>query len=135
MIAPNDRERKSVIDTFLANPITGRRDKRYVKSTLILASVARGGQIMLGLVLTRRIKFAAPGYQDAVQWEEGGPKVGYNGYATRFRATQTLLDLCAQHGIAMEDVDRHFILPLPDQPLQLRARSARNGIGRRCAVS
>jgi len=29
----------------------------------------------------------------------------------------------------VEDVDRHFILPLPDQPLQLRARSARNGIG------
>jgi hypothetical protein len=69
------------------------------------------------------------GYQDAVQWYEGGPKVGYRGYATRFRAKQTLLDLCAQHGIAVEDVDRHFLLPLPEEPLQLRASSSRNGIG------
>jgi hypothetical protein len=37
--------------------------------------------------------------------------------------------LCAQHGIAAQNVDRHFLLPLPEKPLQLRASSARNAIG------
>jgi hypothetical protein len=68
------------------------------------------------------------GYQDTVQFE-GGPKLGYNRHATRFRAKQALLDLCAQHGVAVADVDRHFLLPLPEQPLQLRASSSRNGFG------
>jgi len=58
--------------------------------------------------------------------EEGGPKVGYNGYATRFRAALTLLDLCAQHGIAVEDVDRHFILPLPAPSARGKVRSQRH---------
>src|SRR5262249_51383305 len=71
------------------------------------------------------------GYQDAVQWDEGGPKFGYKGYATRFRAKQALLDLCLEHCVQVDQVNQHFLLPLPEHPLQLRANSTRNGFGQK----
>jgi hypothetical protein len=71
------------------------------------------------------------GYQDTVQFDEGGPKIGYRGYATRFRAKQALLDLSSEHGVQLEQIDQHFLLPLPEHPLQLRANSTRNGFGQK----
>jgi hypothetical protein len=71
------------------------------------------------------------GFQDAVQWEPGGPKLGYRRFATRFRATRALLDLCAEHGVRPDDVDRHFLLPLPEHPLQRRAASKRDDFGKK----
>src|SRR5262249_8672151 len=58
-----------------------------------------------------------PGFEDAAQWEPGGPKLRHWRFATRFRATQALLDLCAEHGVKPDDVDHHFLLPLPERPL------------------
>src|SRR5262249_8633821 len=81
--------------------------------------------ISTGLVETR------PGFQDPIQWEPGGPKISNWRFATRFRATQALLDLCAKHGVRPDDVDRHFLLPLPDRPLQLRAASKRDDFGKK----
>jgi len=45
--------------------------------------------------------------------------------ATRYRATQRLLDICEHHGIVAADFHQHFLVPLPDKPLQLRAASRR----------
>jgi hypothetical protein len=78
-----------------------------------------------GLVATKL------GFQDAVQWEPGGPKLGYRRFATRFRATKALLDLCAEHGVKPGDVDHHFLLPLPEHPLQRRAASKRDDFGKK----
>jgi hypothetical protein len=70
-----------------------------------------------------------PGFQATVQFDVGGPKVPYLRHATRFRATQTLLDICGEHGVRAADVNQHFLLPLPEFPLQLRASSSRNEYG------
>jgi hypothetical protein len=51
--------------------------------------------------------------------------------ATRFRATQRLLDLSASHGIQPKEFHFHFLLPLPENPLQLRATSRVNSAGRK----
>ena len=67
-----------------------------------------------------------PGYNDTVQFDEGGPKLPYRGYATRFSATQRLLDLGADHGVHPETAHEHFIAALPEKPLVLRATSTRN---------
>jgi len=49
--------------------------------------------------------------------------------ATRYRATQRLLDICEHHGIVAADFHQHFLVPLPDKPLQLRAASRRTEYG------
>ena len=51
--------------------------------------------------------------------------------ATRFRATPQLLDICDQHGVRPEDFHQHFLVPLPENPLQRRAASRRNEYGRK----
>jgi len=67
-----------------------------------------------------------PGYNDTVQFDEGGPKLPYRGYTTRFRATQRLLDFCADHGVRPETVHEHFVAALPEKPLVLKGTSTRN---------
>jgi hypothetical protein len=59
-------------------------------------------------------------------FDEGGPQLPYMRHATRFRATQRLLDLCADHSVRPETVDEHFIAALPAKPLVLKASSTRN---------
>jgi hypothetical protein len=59
-------------------------------------------------------------------WGEFGP---YIRKATRFRATKKLLDLCTRHGVRVADFHQHFLIPLPEHPLQLRAASRRNQYG------
>src|SRR5262249_53571295 len=49
--------------------------------------------------------------------------------ATRYRATRRLLDICEHHGIKAADFHQHFLAPLPDEPLQLRAASRRTEYG------
>jgi hypothetical protein len=67
------------------------------------------------------------GYQG---WGEPfGARVVVRQKATRFRAAQKLLDICAQHGVLIEDFHEHFLIPLPEHPLQLRAASKRNEYG------
>jgi len=101
-------------ESFTGDPV-GHRTFKTVTETLIST----------GLVETKR------GFQDAVQWEKGGPKFGTWRWATRFRATQALLDLCAEHGLKPDDVDRHFLLPLPEHPLQRRRASKRDDFGKK----
>jgi hypothetical protein len=40
-----------------------------------------------------------------------------------------LLDICAQHGVLIEDFHEHFLIPLPEDPLQRRTASRRNLFG------
>jgi hypothetical protein len=49
--------------------------------------------------------------------------------AARFSATNDLLDLCSEHGVQPSDWQSHFLVPLPANPLQLRAKSVRNEYG------
>jgi hypothetical protein len=49
--------------------------------------------------------------------------------ATRFRATQALLDSYEKHRVCAVDFHQHFLIPLPEHPLQLRATSKRNEYG------
>ena len=49
--------------------------------------------------------------------------------ATRFRATEKLLGICDQHGVRPDDFHQHFLIPLPENPLQLRAASRRTEYG------
>jgi hypothetical protein len=58
-----------------------------------------------------------------------GPRVPTRQKATRFRATQRLLDLSEQHGVRATDFHQHFLIPLPENPVVLRAASRRNQYG------
>jgi hypothetical protein len=69
------------------------------------------------------------GYQG---WDDPfGVRVVVRRKATRFRATQKLLDICAQHGVHVEDFHEHFLIPLPEHPLQLRRSSKRTEYGKK----
>src|SRR5262245_53713143 len=71
------------------------------------------------------------GYQG---WGEPfGARVVVRRKATRFRVTQKLLDICAQHGVHAKDFHQHFLVPLPDNPLQRRATSRRDKYGKKIA--
>src|SRR5262245_54145172 len=59
----------------------------------------------------------------------GGQKLPMIQKTTRFRATSKLLDICDKHGVRAADFHRHFLIPLPEHPLQLRASSKRNEYG------
>jgi hypothetical protein len=101
-------------ESFTGEPVTHRMFKTVAET---LSST--------GFVETKR------GFQDPIQWEPGGPKVSNWRFATRFRATEVLLGLCAEHGVRPDDVDRHFLLPLPEHPLQRRAASKRDDFGKK----
>lgn len=65
-------------------------------------------------------------------WDEPfGKRVPVMQKATRFRATQTLLDICDKHSVQAADFHQHFLIPLPENPLQLHATSRRNEYGRK----
>jgi hypothetical protein len=49
--------------------------------------------------------------------------------ATRFRAAPQLIALCEQHGVRAADFHQHFLIPLPEHPLQLRSKSKRSEYG------
>ena len=64
-------------------------------------------------------------------WREpfGGKMLPMIRKATRFRATRRLIGICEQHGVRAVDFHEHFLIPLPEHPLQLHAASKRNGYG------
>ena len=59
----------------------------------------------------------------------GGALIAVRQKATRFRATQQLLDIFEQHGVHAADFHQHFLIPLPENPLRLHAASRRNDYG------
>ena len=70
-----------------------------------------------------------PGYKEVGQpWEPGDTVFRGKGFVSRFRATQKLLDVCAEHGITPKNSLEHFRVVPPEQPLVLRASST--GVGR-----
>jgi hypothetical protein len=69
-------------------------------------------------------------YKGFQMWTSfGGPLVPMRPKATRYRATQRLLDIFGQHGVRAADFHQHFLIPLPENPLQRRAASRRNEYG------
>jgi hypothetical protein len=59
------------------------------------------------------------------RFDEGGPPLAARRWASRYRATDKLIALAAEHGISSENVLDHFDYGLPKQPLQKRAASTR----------
>jgi hypothetical protein len=71
-------------------------------------------------------------YKGWQSWSDAfGARLPYIRKATRFRATQRLLDLSAANGIQPKEFHLHFLLPLPENPVQLRATSGVNSAGRK----
>ena len=71
-------------------------------------------------------------YRGWQSWSHGfGARLPYIRKATRFRASQRLLDISAEHGIQPVEFHLHFLLPLPENPLQLRASSRLNSSGQK----
>jgi hypothetical protein len=58
---------------------------------------------------------------------DGGGSIASRSWAPRFRANKTLLRLAELHGVQASDAAQHFIKELPKEPLQVRARSMREG--------
>jgi hypothetical protein len=78
-------------------------------------------------MLELRLLEAHKGFQ---MWTSfGGPSVPMRQKATRYRATHRLLDIFEQHGVRAADFHQHFLIPLPENPLRLRAASRRNEYG------
>jgi hypothetical protein len=66
------------------------------------------------------------GFQPRSKIGSGGT-IASKSWAPRFRANQPLLKLAKQHGIQPSDAAPHFIKELPKEPLQVRARTRREG--------
>jgi hypothetical protein len=81
-----------------------------------------GVLVNLGLIESHK------GFQ---HWREsfGGKMLPMIRKATRFRATRRLIGICEQHGVRAVNFHEHFLIPLPEHPLQLRASSKRNEYG------
>jgi hypothetical protein len=72
-----------------------------------------------------------PGFQARSRWEAGGPEHVSRASASRFRATPKLLESAAGFGIPVSEAKAHFIVALPQHPLQVRPRSRRNEYGQK----
>jgi hypothetical protein len=69
-------------------------------------------------------------YKGFQGWTDGfGAPVPWIRKATRYRATEALLSLSHQHSVKVADFHQHFLIPLPENPLVLRAASRRNEYG------
>ena len=60
-----------------------------------------------------------------VRFEEGGQTLANRRWAARYRASEKLIALAAEHGITSENALDHFAYGLPKHPLQKRAASRR----------
>jgi hypothetical protein len=69
------------------------------------------------------------GFQPRIKFSDsdGGGAMASRSWAPRFRAKQSLLKLAEQHGVQPSEAAQHFIKELPKEPLQVRARSVREG--------
>jgi hypothetical protein len=59
-------------------------------------------------------------------FDEGGPALVSRRWASRYRPTDKLIALAAEHGITLANALDHFDYGLPKKPLQKRAASTRN---------
>jgi len=59
-------------------------------------------------------------------FDEGGPPLVSRRWASRYRPTDKLLALAAEHGISLANALDHFDYGLPREPLQKRAASTRD---------
>jgi len=69
-------------------------------------------------------------YKGFQGWSDGfGVPAPWIRKATRYRATEVLLGIFHQHSVRAADFHQHFLIPLPENPLRLRAASWRNEYG------
>jgi hypothetical protein len=87
-------------------------------------------QLIHGLKALGLIEHAR-GYQNRFRWVAGGPEVVSAASASRFRATNQLLELAVYFGIPVKEAKAHFIVGLPKRPLQVRPSSRRDEYGQK----
>lgn len=99
-------------DTFTGEAVSYRHFKRLLDSLVDshLIEMVKGFQ--------PRTKFSD---------SEGGGSIASRSWAPRFRANQSLLKVAKQHGVYASEAAQHFIKELPKEPLQVRARTVRDG--------
>jgi hypothetical protein len=99
-------------DNFTGEAVSYRHFKR------LLDSLVDSNLIKLKKGFQPRTKFSD---------SDGGGSMASRSWAPRFRAKQSLLKLAEQHGVQPSEAVQHFIKDLPKDPLQVRARSMREG--------
>ena len=99
-------------ETFTGEAVSYRQFKR------LLDSLVDANLIEMKKGFQPRIKFGD---------SNGSGSMTSRSWAPRFRANQALLKLAEQNGVHPSDAVQHFIKELPKDPLQVRARSVREG--------
>lgn len=64
------------------------------------------------------------GFKEPVEFDPGD-QLRVRGKASRFRATDVLLQICAEYGITPQNASEHFVYRPPEHPLRLNASSRR----------
>lgn len=126
----NRRKLKVAIGAFLADLMSahGKWVYRSLKKDGFTGVVGARAFIPLQLALRELGLVEHQGGVD--HWgggfDEGGPDLVSRRWASRFRATDKLIALAAEHGITFDNVLDHFDYGLPKEPLQKRAASTRD---------
>jgi hypothetical protein len=127
----NRRKLKLAIAAFLADLLSanGKWVYRSLKTDGFTGAPV-GARVFLPLQQAMR-KLCLVEHQEGVNWwfggfDEGGPELVSRRWASRYRPTDKLVALAADHGISSENVLDHFDYGLPKQPLQKRAASTRD---------
>ena len=126
----NRKKLKPAIAAFLADLLTANGEWvfRSLKTDGFTGGRV-GARVFLPLQLVLR-ELGLVEHQEGVnQWfggfDEGGPDLVSRRWASRYRPTNKLLALAAEHGITLDNALDYFDYGLPKQPLQKRAASTR----------
>ncbi|MCA6118130.1 hypothetical protein J6524_25105 [Bradyrhizobium sp. WSM 1738] len=127
----NRKKLKLAIAAFLADLLT--TNSKWVFRSLKtdgFTGAPVGARVFLPLQLALRELDLVEHQEGVNQWfggfDEGGPDLVSRRYASRYRPTDKLLALAAEHGITLDNAVDHFDYGLPKHPLQKRAASTRD---------
>lgn len=81
----------------------------------------------LGALVKLELVEKTAGFYDPKRFDWGDGVVSGQGRASRFRATASLLDIAADHGVIAGAAREHFRLPPPNRVIILKAKSGRVG--------
>jgi len=126
----NRKKLRLAVAAFLADLLSAPREWVYrsLKNTSFTGPVGRRSFFPLQRVL-QKLGFVEH-KQGVIQWfggfDESGPEQIERRWASRYRATDKLIALAAEHGITSDNVLDNFDYGLPKEPLQKRAASTRD---------
>jgi hypothetical protein len=126
----NRKKLKLAIAAFLADLLTANGKWVYRSRKRDGFTGAVGVRAFLPLQQAMRELCLVEHQAGVNQWfggfDEGGPELVSRRWASRYRATDKLIALAAEHGITPDNALDHFDYGLPKKPLQKRAASTRD---------